>query len=92
MNHWCRYVTRFAWLLSTERRMGGVHGLPTLHASIDGNAVWSTLSLRIADYPTEPLVQRLLDTQWPDAAGTAIGERAGSRSTSPWPPVGWACR
>jgi hypothetical protein len=56
------------WLLSTdyERRMGRVHGLPTLHASIDGNAVWSTLSLGIADERTEPLVQRLLDTQWPD--------------------------
>jgi hypothetical protein len=56
------------WLFSGdyERRTGRVHGLPTLHASIDGNAVWSALSLGIADERTEPLVQRLLDTQWPD--------------------------
>jgi hypothetical protein len=61
--------------------MGRVNGLPTLHASIDGNAVWSTLSLGIADEHTEPLVQRLLDTQWPDG-GWNCDRRASGRSSS----------
>jgi hypothetical protein len=71
------------WLFSTdyERLMGRVHELPTLHASIDGNAIWSTLSLGIADERTEPLVQRLLDTQWPDG-GWNCHRRASGRSSS----------
>ncbi|HEX6760508.1 MAG TPA: hypothetical protein VF086_19190 [Propionibacteriaceae bacterium] len=71
------------WLLSSdyERYMGRVHGLPTLHASIDGNAVWSTLSLGIADERIEPLVQRLLHTQWPDG-GWNCDRRASGRSSS----------
>ena len=71
------------WLFSNdyERRVGRVHGLPTLHASIDGNAVWSTLSLGIADERIEPLVQRLLDTQWPDG-GWNCDRRASGRSSS----------
>jgi hypothetical protein len=71
------------WLFSSdyERYMGRVHGLPTLHASIDGNAVWSTLSLGIADERTEPLIQRLLDTQWPDG-GWNCDRRASGRSSS----------
>jgi hypothetical protein len=71
------------WLFSGdyERRTGRVHGLPTLHASIDGNAVWSALSLGIADERTEPLVQRLLDTQWPDG-GWNCDRRASGRSSS----------
>jgi hypothetical protein len=71
------------WLFSSdyERYMARVHGLPTLHASIDGNAVWSTLSLGIADERTEPLIQRLLDTQWPDG-GWNCDRRASGRSSS----------
>jgi hypothetical protein len=71
------------WLFSADygRYMGRVQGLPTLHASIDGNAVWSTLSLGIADDRTEPLVQRLLDTQWPDG-GWNCDRRATGRSSS----------
>jgi hypothetical protein len=71
------------WLFSSDyqRYLGRVHGLPTLHASIDGNAVWSTLSLGIADERTEPLVQRLLDTQWPDG-GWNCDRRASGRSSS----------
>jgi hypothetical protein len=71
------------WLFSSdyERYLGRVHGLPTLHASIDGNAVWSTLSLGIADERSEVLVQRLLDTQWPDG-GWNCDRRASGRSSS----------
>jgi hypothetical protein len=72
-----------SWLFSADyaRYMGRVHGLPTLHASIDANAVWSTLSLGIADERTEPLVERLLDTQWPDG-GWNCDRRASGRSSS----------
>jgi hypothetical protein len=72
-----------SWLFSSdyERYMGRIHGLPTLHASIDGNAVWSTLSLGLADDRIEPLVQRLLDTQWPDG-GWNCDRRASGRSSS----------
>jgi hypothetical protein len=72
-----------SWLFSADyaRYMGRVHGLPTLHASIDGNAVWSTLSLGIADERAEPLVERLLDTQWPDG-GWNCDRQASGRSSS----------
>ncbi|HET9901773.1 MAG TPA: hypothetical protein VFR46_12030 [Actinomycetes bacterium] len=71
------------WLFSDDylRRTGRVHGLPTLHASIDGNAVWSALSLGIPGERTEQLVQRLLDTQWPDG-GWNCDRRATGRSSS----------
>ena len=53
MNRLCRYANQIlGWLFSPDYPEP-LHGprmrLPTLHASIDGNAVWSTLSLRIAD-------------------------------------------
>jgi hypothetical protein len=60
---------------------GAYMDLPTLHASIDGNAVWSALSLGIADERTEPLVRRLLDTQWPDG-GWNCDRRASGLSSS----------
>lgn len=72
-----------SWLFSPDylRRSGQVHGLPTLHASIDGNAIWSGLALGISDERTEPLVQRLLETQWPDG-GWNCDRRASGRSSS----------
>lgn len=72
-----------SWLFSSdyERNMGRAHGLPTLYAPIDGNAVRSALSLGIADDRIEPLVQRLLDTQWPDGGWNCDG-RASGRSSS----------
>ncbi|WP_280358716.1 hypothetical protein [Nocardia otitidiscaviarum] len=57
------------WVLSEEyrtRHIGQVRGLPTLHASIDGNLLWALLSLGLADERAEELVTRLLATQWPD--------------------------
>jgi hypothetical protein len=71
------------WLFSPDylRRAGRVHGLPTLHASIDGNAIWSGLALGISDERTQPLVQRLLETQWPDG-GWNCDRRASGRSSS----------
>jgi hypothetical protein len=71
------------WLFSPDylRRSGRVHGLPTLHASIDGNAIWWALALDISDERTELLVQRLLETQWPDG-GWNCDRRASGRSSS----------
>jgi hypothetical protein len=71
------------WLFSPDylRRSGHVRGLPTLHASIDGNAVWSALSLGIADDRTESLVDRLVEAQWPDG-GWNCDRRASGRSSS----------
>lgn len=79
------------WLFSSDyqRYLARVHRLPTLHASIDGNAVWSTLSLGIADERTERLVKRLLDTQWPDG-GWNCDRRASGRSSSS-PKVSYRC-
>jgi hypothetical protein len=71
------------WLFSPDylRRSGHVRELPTLHASIDGNAVWSALSLGIADDRTESLVDRLVEAQWPDG-GWNCDRRASGRSSS----------
>ena len=59
----------YGWLLSPyhERRwVPPVEGRARLHASQEGNAVWSLLTLALADERTERLVERLLVTQWPD--------------------------
>ena len=56
------------WLFSEGylRTFGKVHGLPRLHASIDGNALWAMLSLELADERAEALAERLRSGQWPD--------------------------
>jgi hypothetical protein len=72
------------WLRSSEyeeRLIGRVRGLPTLHASIDGNAVWALLRLGLADERIEPLVARLLAAQWPDG-GWNCDRRASGRASS----------
>jgi hypothetical protein len=39
---------------------------PRIHASMEGNAIFSILRLRLQDTRIEELVDRLLRTQWPD--------------------------
>ncbi|HEX4919997.1 MAG TPA: hypothetical protein VFV92_04580, partial [Candidatus Bathyarchaeia archaeon] len=39
---------------------------PRIHASMEGNAIFSLLRLELNDKLTEQLVERLLKTQWPD--------------------------
>ena len=59
----------YDWLLSPyhERRwVPPVAGRSRIHASQEGNAVWSLLTLGLADEGVERLVERLLTTQWPD--------------------------
>lgn len=71
------------WLFSADyARLGGtVHGLPRLHASIDGNAVYALLELGLADERVDVLVERLLAAQWPDG-GWNCDRRASGRCSS----------
>jgi hypothetical protein len=66
----------YGWLFSEEhldliRKMRYSSGQvpyrqPRLHASMEANAIFATLSLGIADDRIEKLVERLLQTQWDD--------------------------
>jgi hypothetical protein len=83
------------WLFSSdyERYLGRVHELPTLHASINGNAVWSALSLGIADDAPSDWSSGYSTPSGRTAAGTVTGARAGAPHPSlkasfryvPWP-------
>lgn len=68
----------YDWLLSKEHEglaerhhpytgsIKYVKGLPRIHASMEGNAVYSMLTLDILDDRTDKLAERLVKTQWPD--------------------------
>jgi len=47
---------------------------PRIHASMEGNAVWYLLTLRMFDDRGEELVRRLLRTQWPDGGWNCDGD------------------
>jgi hypothetical protein len=59
-----------AWLLSEQRRDDVRRvtkpGLPRMHASIEGNALYFLMKLGLADERLGALVERLLACQWPD--------------------------
>jgi hypothetical protein len=59
----------YGWLLSEyhERRwVPPVDGRSRIHAAQEGIAVWTLLTLELANKGVERLVERLLVTQWPD--------------------------
>jgi hypothetical protein len=58
----------YAWLLGSahEKHIRLIAGRTRRCASQEGNAVWSSLRLGLADSRTEELVNRLLKWQWPD--------------------------
>jgi hypothetical protein len=59
----------YDWLLTEKRGHGGIvkiAGKYRLHASMEGNALYATLKLGIADNRKDALADRLLQTQWPD--------------------------
>ena len=68
----------YEWLLSEEHLkpqpshhayaapIREVSGRPRIHASIEGNAIYYSLKLGIADDRTDILARRLVDLQWPD--------------------------
>jgi hypothetical protein len=71
------------WLFSDDylRTLGKVHGLPRLHASIEGNALWAMLSLGLADERADGLAERLRNRQWPDG-GWNCDRMASGRTSS----------
>ena len=71
------------WLFSGDylASLGRVRGLPLLHGSIEGNALWAVLSLGLADERAEQLAERLRQAQWPDG-GWNCDRKASGRSSS----------
>jgi hypothetical protein len=58
----------YGWLLSPAhaKNIRMIAGRTRRCASQEGNAVWSSLRLGLADKRTDELVSRLLEWQWPD--------------------------
>ena len=74
----------YGWLLTDyhhKRWTRRVNGLARIHASQEGYAIWSLLTLGIADEGVERLVERLLTTQWPDG-GWNCDPRASGRTSA----------
>ena len=78
------------WLLSTDHKeytearpykhrppaalLGQIKERPRIHGSMEGNAVWSQLTLNLFDSNTEKLVERLVSMQWPDGGWNCDGD------------------
>jgi hypothetical protein len=73
------------WLCSSAylSKLGHIRGLPRLHGSIEGNAVWAMLTLGVADERTEQLVERLRQAQWPDGGWNCDRKASGRCSSFP---------
>jgi hypothetical protein len=73
------------WLFSSDYlgSLGRVHGLPRLHGSIEGNALWAMLRLGLADKRAEALAERLCDAQWPDGGWNSTARLAVAALHSP---------
>ena len=74
----------YGWLLSDyhhKRWTRPVNGLARIHASQEGYATWSLLKLGLADDGVGRLVERLLQTQWPDG-GWNCDPRASGRTSA----------
>jgi hypothetical protein len=71
------------WLFSSDYLdgLGRVSGLPRLHGSIEGNALWAMLRLGLEDERAEQLAERLRHAQWPDG-GWNCDRNASGRSSS----------
>ena len=73
----------YGWLLSDyhERRWTRrVGGLARIHASQEGYALWALHTLGLADDRAGQLVERLLDTQWPDGGWNCDTDATGRTS------------
>lgn len=72
-----------SWLFSPAYldSLGSVHGLPRLHGSIEGNALWAMLRLGLADDRADLLAHRLRTSQWPDG-GWNCDRRATGHTSS----------
>jgi hypothetical protein len=58
----------YGWLLSEDHlpSVQVLNGRPRRHASQEGNALWSTLRLGVADERADRLARNLIGWQWPD--------------------------
>jgi hypothetical protein len=74
----------YGWLLSDyhhKRWTRPVNGLARIHATQEGYGIWSLLTLGLADDSVARLVERLLQTQWPDG-GWNCDPRASGRTSA----------
>jgi hypothetical protein len=71
------------WLFSSDylNSLGRVRGLPRLHGSIEGNALWAMLRLGLADERADQLVERLRQAQWPDGGWNCDRKASGTSSS-----------
>jgi hypothetical protein len=71
------------WLLSPgfTKQLKPVRGLVRMHASMEGNAIYTLLSLGLADGRVDDLVNRLLACQWPDGGWNCQKEAGGATSS-----------
>ncbi len=71
------------WLFSEDylHSLGRIRGLPRLHGSIEGNALWAMLILEIEDERVVALADRLRNAQWPDG-GWNCDRKASGRCSS----------
>lgn len=54
---------------------------PRIHASMEGNAIWSLLTLDLVDDRVDSLIERLLRTQWPDGGWNCDGDPHAHKSS-----------
>lgn len=76
----------YEWLLSEDhlasiQKRTGKHNQVRLHASMEANAIFSTLVLGLADARVESLVERLLWAQWEDG-GWNCDRKANAHTSS----------
>jgi hypothetical protein len=73
----------YDWLLSAEHEKGiqAIDGRTRRCASQEGNAVYYTMVLGLADERTEELVQRLIHWQWPDGGWNCDRRPEASKSS-----------
>ena len=87
----------YGWLLSKEHEeytrarpyrhdpssnlLKAIEERPRIHASMEGNAIWSLLALNLFDDRTEELVERLLRMQWPDGGWNCDGDPHATKSS-----------
>lgn len=71
------------WLLSIDylRLIKIINNIPRIHASIDGNAIYILLKLGLADDRIYILIDRLLQTQWPDGGWNCDKKSTGNTSS-----------
>jgi hypothetical protein len=71
------------WLLSDDylRLITVIGNITRIHASIDGNAIYALLKLGLADQRIDILIDRLLQTQWPDGGWNCDKKSSGKTSS-----------